>query len=270
MKYKMIAYDMDGTLLNSQKQISDNTISAIKDAMNKGVHIIFNTGRCPSELAEYFDVLDIEYLNCISGALVYDRKNGKAISSLSLEHNDVLRLLEIAKEEDVMVQILNKDSIIEKDKFLNIEKYHMGVYREMYDRVAIKLDDIYEEYKRNPFSVEKLNIYHTSEEARERTRQRIEEANIDIVLANAESTSLEVSPKGVSKALGLMKLCEHLNITLEDVIVVGDADNDIEALKVAGLSVAMGNAKQHIKDMCDVIVSDNDHDGCVDVIEKYL
>ena len=95
-------------------------------------------------------------------------------------------------------------------------------------------------------------------------------SNIDIVLANAESTSLEVSPKGVSKALGLKTLCEHLNITLDEVIVVGDADNDIEALKVAGLSVAMGNAKQHIKDMCDVIVSDNDHDGCVDVIERYL
>lgn len=270
MKYKMIAYDMDGTLLNSQKQISQKTVNAICDAMSKGAHIIFNTGRCPSELEEYFDVLDIQYLNCISGALVYDRKNHDVISSSSLEENDVLKLLEIASLEDVMIQILNKDSIVEKEKLVHIEKYHMGVYKDMYERVTVQLDNIYEEYKRNPFSVEKLNIYHTCEEARIRTRQRIEEANIDVVLANAENTSLEVSPKGVSKAMGLMKLCEHLNITLSDVIVVGDADNDIEALKVAGLSVAMGNAKQHIQDMCDVIVSDNDHDGCVDVIEKYL
>ena len=270
MKYKMIAFDMDGTLLNSYKKISDNTINAIEKVMEKGIHVIFNTGRCPSELAEYFEVLDIRYLNCISGALVYDRKNDETISSLSLAHEDVLKLLEIAKKEDVMVQVLNTESIIEQEKFNHIEKYHMGVYRDMYDRVAIKVEDLYDEYKNNPFSIEKLNIYHTCEDARNKTRQRIQDASLDIVLANAEETSLECSPKGVSKAFGLYKLCEHLNILIDDVIVVGDADNDIEALKIAGLSVAMGNAKQHIKDMCDIVVSDNDHDGCVEVIEKFF
>lgn len=62
----------------------------------------------------------------------------------------------------------------------------------------------------------------------------------------------------------------HLGISIEETIVVGDADSDKEAIEVAGLSVAMGNAKESIKEISDVIVSDNDHDGCAEVIEKYL
>ena len=89
-------------------------------------------------------------------------------------------------------------------------------------------------------------------------------------MANAEESSVEVNAKGIHKGIGLEKLCEYLNIPLSQTIVVGDADDDIEVLKKAGLAVAMGNANEKIKQLSDVIVSDNDHDGCVEVIEKYL
>ena len=90
------------------------------------------------------------------------------------------------------------------------------------------------------------------------------------MLANAEQASLEISAVGVTKGTGLKKLCEHLGISLEETIAVGDADNDIDVLKTAGLSVAMGNANDTVKSICDVVVSDCDHDGCAEVIEKYL
>lgn len=269
-EYKIIAFDMDGTLLNSQKVISENTIKSINEAMKKGMIIIFNTGRCPSELAEYFDYLDIRYLNCISGALVYDRKNECAIFSKSIPHDIVEKLILTANKEDTMIQILNKDSIVERRKLDTIEKYHMEVYKDMYERVTVKVKDMYEDYMANPFTVEKLNIYHTDSEARERTKQRILELGLDVEMANAEETSLELSPQNVNKAIGLEKLCEHLGITIHDVIAVGDADNDKDALKASGLAVAMGNAKEYIKNICDIIVSDNDHDGCVEVINKFV
>ncbi|WP_243114326.1 MULTISPECIES: HAD hydrolase family protein [Blautia] len=73
------------------------------------------------------------------------------------------------------------------------------------------------------------------------------------------------------KGIGLSRLCEYLHIPLSQTIVVGDADNDAAALQAAGLPVAMANAKDRIKALADVItMQDNDHDGCAEVIQKYL
>ena len=116
-----------------------------------------------------------------------------------------------------------------------------------------------------------MNCRHnTSSEARDRTQQRILDSNLEVELADAETTSLEISAKGIDKGIGLEKLCEYKNITLDEIIAVGDADNDIQAIKKAGLSIAMGNANENIKQLADVIVSDNDHDGCAEAIEKFL
>ena len=89
-------------------------------------------------------------------------------------------------------------------------------------------------------------------------------------MADAELTSIEISPINVHKGKGLQVLCQYLNIPLLDVIVVGDGDNDREALKMAGLAIVMDNAKESLKQFADVIVNDNDRDGCAEAIEKYL
>lgn len=148
--------------------------------------------------------------------------------------------------------------------------YHMAQYQEAYERITVKWENIYDEYICNPFPVEKLNLYHTSCESRARTKRRIEEAEIPVTMVLAEAASLEISSYGINKGGGLEKLCEHLGISLRETIAVGDADNDIEVLKRAGLAVAMGNANDTVKGIADVIVNDCDHDGCAQVIEEYM
>ena len=76
--------------------------------------------------------------------------------------------------------------------------------------------------------------------------------------------------KELTRQAGLLALCRHLDISPEETIVVGDADNDKEILQTAGLAIAMGNAADHIKALADVVVADCDHDGCAEAIEKYL
>ena len=268
--YHLVAFDMDGTLLNSKKLIAPECVNSIKEAMQQNKIIIFNTGRCLAELEEYFNELDeIQYLNCISGALVYDRKNDEIIYSNYLAPKIVKQLFQIGSQEDTMIQLLTQKSIIQSDKLDQMDNYHMGEYLEMYQRVVEKWDDLQQKYFEEPFPVGKLNIYHTSPIARERTKERIVKAGLTVEMANAEATSLEISAQGVNKGIGLEKLCEHLHIPLASVIVVGDGDNDIMALQVAGLAIAVENANQ-VKDMCDLIVGDNDHNGCVEVIEKYV
>ena len=270
-QYKLIAFDMDGTLLNSQKKITDKTCEAIQKAIDAGIIVILNTGRCVAELEEYMEVLkNIQYINSTSGALVYDRKSNKDIYSSALDVDTVKAILDIVSSKNVMIDFLTRESIVQRDKIEKMEQYRMEVYRDMFERVTVKWEDICGQYREKPFPVAKLNIYHTSEEARNYTRQRIEELQLGVEMVNAETTSLEISAKGIDKGIGLEKLCQYLNISLSQTIVVGDADNDIGAMKKAGLAVAMGNANERIKELADVMVADNDHDGCREVIEKYI
>ena len=269
--YKLIAFDMDGTLLNSEKKISDKTVEAINKAIEAGKIVILNTGRCPAELKEYREVLPrLRYVNCVSGALVYDYEEERSIYESPLSEEEVKTLIQIGKETDEMVHLMGITSVVEKDKVPHMNDYYMGVYQPMYEEVTIKVDNINDYYVGNPYSVHKLNIYHHSKAARDHTRKAIKEAGLELEMKDSEATGLEMNVKGVDKGTGLKQLCHHLGISIEETIVVGDADNDKEALETAGLAVAMGNAKESIKEISDVIVSDNDHDGCAEVIEKYI
>ena len=244
-KYKMIAFDMDGTLLNSQKKVRKETLDAINKAFDVGKEVILCTGRALAELEEYIELIPrMRYMVMTSGAIVYDIKEKKDIYA-----------------NEISVEIM--------DEILNyIKDFHMGIYKPMFNEVAVKVENMLDFYNDNKQPVAKLNLYHTSSEDREETRKAIE--GLDVVLANAETTSLEVSAKNTTKGLGLQKLCEHLGISIDETIAVGDADNDLDVLKRAGLSVAMGNANDNVKKIADVVVEDCDHDGCVQAIEKYL
>lgn len=81
---------------------------------------------------------------------------------------------------------------------------------------------------------------------------------------------LELSPAAVDKGIGLEMLCKYLNIPVEETIVVGDSFNDLPILRKAGLSVAVANAREQVRELCDVMVTDNEHDGVREAIETYL
>lgn len=270
-QYELIALDMDGTLLNSRKEITPVTLEALKRAVRAGKSIALSTGRCRPELTAYTSqVPGIRYLICTSGALVYDIWEQKEIYMRTLEPSLVKELLELSKQEGAMMHLLDRESIVQTDQFEHMERYGMGVYKPMYERVVTAWDDLYEAYCAAPFPVEKVNFYHTDLESRERTKERIRRAGLPVVMVNAESSSLEISASGVDKGEGLRKLCEYLKLPLERTIAVGDADNDITILKTAGLSAAMGNALPGIKALADVVAADCEHDGCAEIIENYL
>lgn len=269
--YRMAAFDMDGTLLNDEKRITPATIAAIKRAAAAGKVLTLNTGRCLLELTEYIDLLpEVRYVNCLSGALVVDTWTGETIHSAEVPQETVLQLMDLTADEDVMLHLLSRASYARNDHILRMDEYQMGVYQPMFLRLCTRVEDVREYYCKEPFAVSKVNFYHRSVADREVTRRRIVEAGIPVTLADAEIASLECSPPGVDKGTGLAALAAHLGFTMEDVIVVGDADNDREGLLAAGLPIAMGNATREIKAICKATVADCNHDGCAEVIENYL
>lgn len=271
MQYRLIAFDMDGTLLNSKKQISQKNMDAIKLAAADGKYIVLSTGRCIPELEEFFDIIpDVRYLICVSGAMVYDVKERKVIYSKFLQKDHIETILKESSYEDPMIHFLGEFSISETEKQTHMVDYGMGAYQEMYDRVCRPVEDIRSFYYENLLNIAKLNLYHQDEKSREQTRKYLKKTGIEIEMMDSETTSLECNAKGVTKGNGLRKLCEYLNISIDETIAVGDADNDLDILKTAGLAVAMGNANEHVKKIADVQVADNDHDGCAEAIKKIL
>ena len=262
-KYELIAFDMDGTLLNSKKEIDKSSLDAIKYATEKGKIVILSTGRCPSQLQMYVnDIPNLRYLNCLSGAIVYDLK--------TMPFETVKTLMDITKWHDVMIELLYKDTFVQKNQCDVIEEYGMGIYKEQYKKWAVQMDNLIEEFLKAPFAVGKVNFYTRTPEERNLIFKKIIDANLELETAYAETTSIEISSKNTNKSVGLEKLCEHLNISIEDTIAVGDADNDIGIFKKAGLKIAMGNANKNIKALADVIVNDCDNGGCSQAIYNYL
>lgn len=270
-KYKLIAFDMDGTLLNSKKEIDSSSIKAIKDATEQGKIVILSTGRCPSQLQMYVNLIpNLRYLNCLSGAIVYDMQEQKYIYNKTMPFDTVRTLMDITKGHDVMIELLYKDTFVQKNQCDIIEQYGMGVYKEQYQCWAMKMDNLIEEFLKAPFEVGKVNFYTKTPEERDIVFKKILDAKLDVETAYAETTSIEISSKNTDKSVGLEKLCEFLNLPIEETIAVGDADNDIGIFKKAGLKVAMGNANKNIKDLADVIVNDCDNGGCAQTIYDYL
>lgn len=267
--YKMIALDMDGTLLNSQKEISKQSLEAINKAFDAGKEVILCTGRCVPELEEYIrQIPRLRYIVGISGALVYDLQEEKSIYINKIQDNMIEKILETVKNQDIMVHFLGEKSLVQRSQMESMEYYQMGRYSGLFQHVATPVEDIFEYYRKQKPQVMKVNLYHPNPQDREKTREKF--SGEKLVFINAEKASLELSAEGTTKGTGLCKLCEYLAISLEQVIAVGDADNDLDVLSKAGLSIAMGNANESVKNICDVTVSDCDHDGCAEAIEKYL
>lgn len=269
-KYKLIAFDMDGTLLNSEKEISERTRQAILRASRSGKLVALNTGRSISELTQYtqgFPALRYGILQ--SGSLIYDFKSRIPLQRTTFTRAEVRRLVEVSQEEDVMIQLMcSGDMLVSEGDLRNMDHFHMGSSYPSFKRAATTLSDVRDLMRLSSVKFEKINFFCATLDGRERCRKKLRP--LGITFADAEYSALEMTPRGTNKGQGLTNLCHVLGIPLGEAIAVGDADNDRQVLSVAGLSVAMGNAREDIKEICDVVVADNDHNGCAEAIEKYL
>lgn len=271
-EYRLLALDMDGTLLDSSKQVLPRTARALERLAAMGVAVAFSTGRGPAELSDYVpDLPFIRYGSCISGGLVYDFSAKRTVFVRPFETGLALDVLAVAAEEQPMVHILTTtQSIAAAEALPHMADFHMGTYQLMFDRICRPAENMPTFVRAQEGTVCKINLYHRDAAARERTRMRLEAAGLAVQTAYAETTSLEVSPAGVSKAEGLLRLCGYLGITVEQAVAVGDAPNDTQALQVAGLPVAMGNATPGIKALAKMVVADNDHDGIAEVVSQVF
>ena len=270
LKYKLLALDMDGTVLNSQKKISPRTKSAINNLIQRGIHVVIGTGRDLAEVRDYRnDFSGMKYAILMSGGLIFDFLNDKPIKIHGLDEKTIFELIDFGLEERAMIHMHTvRDSIAREIDIQNMAAFGMGVYQEMFDRVCVRCDDYKDFVRTHPGEVVKVNLYHRNKQSRDKNFARIQPLNLSISFA--EAFNLEMLPADITKGSGLRELCDFLKIDISETVAIGDAPNDKEILEMAGVGVAMGNATDEIKKIAAFITLDNDNDGVAVAIDKFF
>lgn len=270
MNYELIAFDMDGTLLDTHKHVLPSSTEAIDEATAAGKTVAICSGRCPKMVElDQASFGNVRYAICCNGSVIYDLHDHRVISTSSLDHEVIVRAAKALGSEDALIDIFQGRGFFCQPSHIDrMPRYGLGIYQNMYRQTVSPVDDIRKKLLDPTESYQKIIFHFASPEARERVHELVR--SLPVELAYSEMASLEFSPKGVDKGSGLLALADLLGIPHEATIAVGDADNDLPMLHAAGLAVAMGNANENVLAASDVVVSDNDHDGCAETVHRFL
>ena len=269
LPYELIAMDMDGTLLTSEKKILPETLTDLEWIHNKGVTLAYATGRALVEMKEFFEITPmIRYAICYSGAIIYDCIDNKVLYRNEVPSSCFDRIIDVADSYNGMLTFLTEsESIVSSADINHMDDFHMGVYQPMYHKVSRQVEDMFKESRVHE-SITKINIYFRNPEDRHKGYQELKD--LPLTFALAEETSLEMNAKGVSKGAALKTLSSLLDIPIDATMAIGDADNDRDMLSTAGISVVMMNAGSDIKKLSNFVTKGNDYNGVGFAIRNFF
>ncbi|MBE5949245.1 MAG: HAD family phosphatase [Lachnospiraceae bacterium] len=263
MKYKLIAADMDGTLLDDRKIITPKNLSAIKKAMANGSIFAFSTGRPPIAVEPYRKIIDENVpVIAYNGAMVVLGENDIFFNQ-TLTKEQATIILEHVRKYNTMACIWSRNRLYVTELGARADKYKINVMTEpvLFDDPETIINQ----------GITKFLWYDTAE----RTaffRQELAEpfGKLGITVCPSTSEYLEFFSSNVSKALSLERLAKHYGIRREEIIAFGDNFNDLEMIEYAGLGVAMQNAPDGVKNAADFVTVSNNEDGIAYVLEKFF
>lgn len=268
--YELIALDIDGTLLNSELKLTEANKAAVEKVFAVGKQAVLCTGRCMSELRGLLRELPmIQYLICENGSCVYDIKNDYTIYAAPIPDAEIRFMLDLMRTERATIQAFcDNQSYINRANDEWMVACRVANYREVFNKASIWDVRLFDRYLERPFRIEKMNLYMENE----RDRRRIMKSLQGRALKTAPSFGymIEVVSDKADKGVSLKQLCEYLKIDIANSIAMGDSANDVEVLKAAGLSAAMGNACAEAKAAADIVTPDCDHDGVAWMINTYM
>lgn len=267
MKYKAIALDLDGTLTNSQKKVSEKNKNIISKAVENGIKVILASGRPLFGITPVADVLELEkkggYILAYNGGNIVDCVTGELIYSRFIPQECVHDICTESEKNNVYAITYYKDKVLsqsDEDEYVRKEAFCNGA--------DIKKVESLEKFVDYPVAKYIIVGEHNKLLPVEKALKDKHGKLLDIFFS--EDYFLEVVPKGVAKDKSLNALLEKLNIKREELIACGDGMNDLPMIEYAGLGVAMENAYPKVKECADVIAPSNDNDGVAYIIEKYM
>ena len=266
MKYKLLALDIDGTLTNSQKQISPKTKQALMEAQQKGLRLILASGRPTDGVRPLAKQLEMEkyggFILSYNGARVIDLSNEQVVYEKTLAPEIIPVIGELAHKYKIGVLTYVDGAVITEtpeDPYIQLEARINGLPLKGVENFAKAVTE-----------KEPKCLMTGDGEYMGKIEPEIAAALGNLSVYRSEAYFIEIMPENIDKAVSLEKLCEYVGVTREQLAACGDGYNDMPMIRYAGLGIAMANAKEPVREAADVITLSNDEDGIAAALEKYF
>jgi 5-amino-6-(5-phospho-D-ribitylamino)uracil phosphatase len=238
---KLIAIDMDGTLLNEEKKISKRNIDTIKAVLDQKIHVVLCTGRPYSHAIEYAKALELtSYMVTANGALLLNNQ-GQVISKHLVDSEHIKLMSEMSLQSGSSYWALSTEELFR--------------------------DNIPEHYQQLEWL--KFGFIPKSKHSTKQIKNQLHAHGL-FEITNTLPTNIEVNALGINKAFALKKICKELEIDMSQVMTIGNALNDLVMIKEAGLGIAVANAQEIVKEAADFITESNQESGVAVAIEKWI
>jgi hypothetical protein len=282
---KLIAIDLDGTLLNSHNEISAENLKAIKAAQKEGIEVVVATGRAQFDVVEIFKNSGVKtWIIAANGATIHN-PDGELFHSQPMEKEAAEEALQYLEENDYYYEVFGKDAIytpqsgrelltieIDRVKSANPETDRamlLQAAEKQYSQSGFKFVDTYTSILDETSDIYNILAFSFHKEKLEAGWERYNNRE-NVTLVTSAAHNFELEHRLASKGIALEKLSAHLGIKLKDTAAIGDSMNDKSMLEIAGKSIAMGNARPEIKAICQDITLTNDQDGVELAIKRMM
>lgn len=267
---KLVVFDLDGTLLTSKSKISHQSKQAIDTLKKKGIKIAIASGRIFSMLKNFYETLELkDFVISSNGAAIDDLSSDRPIQQLFADTKDAKNVVEFCLKNRIECNILKRDACYFQpysERIAKFNLYNAHAKEEQSEEIKIILyDESIDDYGH----IEKLLIYETDPLKTEKVMDFVE-SNTELIHMTSGIGYTDISSRGVSKGEAVIKIAEYMNISLEQVCVFGDYDNDISMLDVAGIAVVMANGTKNTLKHADFITLSNDDEGIAYAIKELL
>ena len=266
---KLIAIDMDGTLLNSKKELLDETKQYFKNFHNKNTEtlLVLCTGRPETGIRPYLKDLgyleENHYIISQNGANIYESQTGKRLMDAFVDSAAIQKWIELGKKHGISVMGAGVDYYYSFDEdpteWMEFDvKLVSGKLKRIQTKESLNTDFY------------KILLMGDEEQLNEFETFIPQEWRDEFYVVRSQKYLVEVLTKGVNKAFGLEELAQKLNIEPSEIAAIGDAANDIEMLEYAGLAIAMGNASEEVKSIADIVTDTNENNGVIKAIDNLI
>lgn len=263
---RLLAIDLDGTCLDSKDRLHESTLLALRRALDAGVTVVPTTGRNLLGVPKALRALPgVRYVITSNGAAIYDLQEDCTVYEKYIPCVQAANLLERCRVHGAPQAVTIGKNIVDGDPIVaNVRHTHFHDFED-----SLLARDLPAYVRDSSTDVEKLHIFYFKKWKSAHILELLQQEP-DVSFSGTPDEHTEVVAAGVNKGSALAHLCALLGVAPEDTAAIGDSDNDVEMLRFAGRSFAMGSAPEYVKQAAKEMTDDSDHDGVAHAVQRLL